>query len=98
MTSCMQKPNRKQLKRKQISCTWRWPYSAKNMAMEVIQLLEMCQKNFTTVKQAFSRFGLLDLEDGNRPFNKLTEKEVFAYLINWILNNMHSSEKTTVSE
>jgi len=29
-------------------------------------------------------------------FNKLTEKEVFAYLINWILNNMHSSEKATL--
>jgi len=64
--------------------------------MEVIQLLEMCQKRFTTVKQAFSRFGLLELKDGNKSFNKLNEKEVFAYLMNWALNNMQLSEHVNI--
>jgi len=50
--------------------------------MEVIQLLEMCRKNDTTVKKAFSRLGLREMQDGRRPFNELSDKDMFAYLMN----------------
>jgi len=71
-------------------------HSIQQANMEVIQLLEMCQKNFTTVKQAFSRLGLLEFQDGNRPFSELTEKEEFAYLMNWIINQMKKDESVLI--
>jgi len=64
--------------------------------MEVIQLLEMCQKQHITVKKAFSRLGLTCLQDGNRPFTKLTEDEVFAYLMNWIMNELKYEESVII--
>jgi len=62
-------------------------------AMEVMQLLEMCRKNDTTVKKAFSRLGLRDMQEGRRPFKELSEKDLFAYLMNWIINQMQGDEK-----
>ena len=64
--------------------------------MEVIQLLEMCRKNDTTVKKAFSRLGLREMQDGGRPFNELSDKDMFAYLMNWIINQMKGDERAII--
>jgi len=64
--------------------------------MEVIQLLEMCRKNDIMVKRAFSRLGLREMQDGRRPFKELSDKDMFAYLINWIINQMKGDERTTI--
>jgi len=64
--------------------------------MEVIQLLEMCQKNYITVKKAFSKLGLLEIQDGIKSFKELSEKEVFAYLMNWLINQMKGDEAVTI--
>jgi len=64
--------------------------------MEEIQLLEMCRKNFTTVKRAFSRLGLREIQDGRKAFKELSEKELFAFLMNWIINQMEENETVTI--
>jgi len=64
--------------------------------MEVIQLLEMCAKQYTTIKKAFSRVGLIRLQDRIRPFIDLTNDEVFAYLMNWIINVMKYKESVKI--
>jgi len=64
--------------------------------MEEIQLLEMCRKNFTTVKRAFSRLGLREIQDERKSFKELSEKELFAYLMNWIINQMKGDETVTI--
>jgi len=64
--------------------------------MEEIQLLEMCRKNYTTIRRAFSRLGLREIQDGIRPFKELSEKELFAFLMNWIINRMEKNETVTI--
>ena len=64
--------------------------------MEELQLLDMCRKNYTTVKKAFSKLGLSKMKDGMRPFKELSEEELFAFLMNWILNQMGKSEIVTM--
>jgi len=64
--------------------------------MEVIQLLEMCQKNYVNVKKAFYKNGLINLRDGAKPLKAKTEEEVFAYLMNWIGNQMANHEEVVI--
>jgi len=54
--------------------------------MKTLQLLEACYKRKITLKQAFSFVGLPEVTMKDKSFSKLTEEEVFAYIINWILN------------
>ena len=64
--------------------------------MEVIELLRMCQKNYVTVKKAFSKYGIINIRDARKPFKELTEEEVFAYIMNWIVHQMRGPEQVTV--
>jgi len=64
--------------------------------MDVIKLLEMCQKQHITIKKAFSSFGLTCLRDRNKPFIMLTDEEVFAYLMNWIIRELSYEEAVVI--
>jgi len=61
--------------------------------MEVIQLLEKCRKGHISVRKAFAQYGITNLKDGNVPLKEKSEQEVFAYLINWTMNEMKHKEK-----
>jgi len=51
-------------------------------------------KNYVTIKKTFSRFGLIHLQDGIRLSTSLTDDEVFAYLMNWIVNDLRQLKVT----
>jgi len=61
--------------------------------MKVMQLLEKCRKGQVSVRKALAKYGLIELEDGNVPLKEKSEQEVFAYLINWTVNEMNHTER-----
>jgi len=56
--------------------------------METLQLLEACYRRQITLKQAFSFVGLSKVTMKDKSFNTLTEEEVFACIMNWIINKL----------
>ena len=64
--------------------------------METIQLLELCREKIITIKKAFRRLGMTRLTDGQKRMEDLTEEETFAFLLNWIINEMPKDERVTI--
>jgi len=64
--------------------------------MEAIKLLELCHKNHTTIRRAFSTFGVSSVRDGRKPLSKHTESMVFACIMNWLVQRMRGPERVTV--
>jgi len=64
--------------------------------MEEIEMLKLCQRNHITVKRAFSAYGVLHMKDKRKPFKELTEQEVFAYLMNWIVHQLKPPKQVTI--